>query len=80
MYAMQYVERENILLTFDKKSVRGDVYVHLLLCLQTKEFYILSLSFVFLILRSPLQGDLLFLYSLLELIRTLHLLAIWTFT
>ena len=77
---MQYVERENILLTFDKISVRGDVYVHLLLCLQTKEFCNLSLSFVFLIPRSPLQGDLLLLYSLLELIRTLHLLAIRTFT
>ena len=39
----------------------------------------LSLS-LFLILRSHLQGDLLLLYSLLELIRTLHLLAIRTLT
>ena len=42
-------------------------------------FTFLPLSF-FLIFRSPLHGDLLLLYSLLELIKTLHLLAIWTFT
>ena len=39
----------------------------------------LSLSFSS-ILWSPLHGDFLPLYSLLKLIRTLHLLTIWTFT
>ena len=80
MFAMQYVERENIPLTFDKISVRGDVYMHLLFCLQTIEFFSLSPFLFSSNLPSHHHGDLLLLYSLLGLIRTLHLLAIWTFT
>ena len=49
--------------------------------LQTTEFFHLSLSLSFFsILRSPLHGDFLLLYSTLKLIRALHLLIIWTFT
>ena len=39
-----------------------------------------SLPLFFSILRSPLHGDFLLLYSTLKLIRALHLLTIWTFT
>ena len=61
-------------------SVRGDVWVHLLFWSKTIAFLSLSISFLFSNFRSPLHGDFLLLYSLLKLIRTLHLLTIWTFT
>ena len=62
-------------------SVRGDVWVHLLLWLKTKEFFSLSLSLLF-FSNFPISfmGIFLLLYSLLKLIRTLHLFTIWTFT
>ena len=40
----------------------------------------LSLFFSSKLFRFPLHGDFLLLYSLLKLIRTLHLLTIWTLT
>ena len=56
--------------------------MHLLLLVT--DYRILSPLSLFLsfssILRSPLHGGFLLLYSLLKLIRTLHLLTIWTFT
>ena len=80
MYAMQHIEHENIPFTFTGYR-SGETY-KCTSCsgykLQTS-FTSLSLSFSS-ILRSPLHGDFLPLYSLLQLIRILHLLIIWTFT
>ena len=60
--------------------VRGDLWVHLWLWSKTIAFLSLSISFLFSNFRSLLHGDFLLLYSLLKLIRALHLLIIWTFT
>ena len=81
---MQQSKHKNILFMSTGYSVRGDVWVHPLLWLKTTEFFSLSLSlslsFSSPIFRSLLHGDFLLLYSLLKLIRTLHLLTIWTLT
>ena len=77
---MQQFERKNISLMSTGYSVRGNVWVHLWFWSKTIAFLSLSISFLFSNFRSLLHGDFLFLYSLLKLIRALHLLTIWTFT
>ena len=82
MYVMQHIGRENIPFLFT--GYRSEEMYKCTSCsgyrLQNS-FTSLSLFLSFSsILRSPLHGDFLLLYSLLKLIRTLHLLTIWTFT
>ena len=60
-------------------SVRGGVWVHF--CSWLKTIVSLSISpFLSPFFRSLLHGDALLLYSLLKVIRALHLLIVWTFT
>ena len=61
-------------------SIWGDVWVHFWLWSKTIAFLSPSISFLFSNFRSLLHGDFLLLYSLLKLIKALHLLTIWTFT
>ena len=80
MYAMKQTERENI--PFKFTGYQSEETYKCTSCSGYRpqdSFTSLSLSF-FSILRSPLHGDCLLLYSLLNLIRTLHLLTIWTST
>ena len=77
---MQRIERKKIFFMSIGYSVRGDVWVHLLLWLKTTEFFSLFSSKLLSQIPIPFHGDFLLLYSLLKLIRTLHLLTIWTLT
>ena len=80
MNAMQHIERENIPFTFkgyrSEETYKGTSYSDNRLQNSLTSLFFSLLS----ILRSPLYGDLPLSYSLLQLIRTLHLLTIWTFT
>ena len=61
-------------------SVRGDVWVHFYSWLNAIIFLSLSLPLSFSFFQSTLHENAFLLYSLLKVIRTLHLLIIWTFT
>ena len=77
---MQQFERKNISFMSIRYSVQRDVWMHLWFWLKTITFLSISISFFFPLFRSFLHGDFLLLYSILKLIRALHLLTIWTFT
>ena len=79
MYAMQHTERGNIPFVFT--GYRSEEVYKCTSCSGYRlQNSFTSLPLFFSILRSPLHGNFLLLYSTLKLIRALHLLTIWTFT
>ena len=77
---MQRFERKNTSFMSTRCLVREGVWVHFGFWLNTIVFLSLSLPLSFSFFRSTLHGNAFLLYSLLKVIRTLHLLIIWTFT
>ena len=77
---MQQSEHDNISFVHRILGPRRRMSAPLVIIKDYRILLSLSLLFSSKLFRSPLHGDFLLLYSLLQLIKALHLLTIWTFT